>query len=66
MTTLDGTYPVRPFHPDGFFVTVQVDGQHPRVAALVCHQFDIVTLSLVDYVVNSLTGEQILSRRVGN
>src|SRR5260221_549966 len=34
MTTLDGTLPVRPFHPNRFFGTVQVDGQHPRVAAL--------------------------------
>ncbi len=49
MTRLDRTLPVRPFHLDGFFGTVQVDVQHPRVAALVCHQFDIVALSLVGY-----------------
>ncbi len=49
MTILNGTLPVRPFHPDGFFGTVQVDGQHPRVAALVCHELDVVTISLVGY-----------------
>ncbi len=49
MTILDGTLPVRPFHPEGFFGTVQVDGQHPRVAALACHQLDVVAISLVGY-----------------
>ncbi len=49
MTILNGTLPVRPFHPDGFFGTVQVDGQHPRVAALVCHELDVVVISLVGY-----------------
>ena len=49
MTMLNGTLPVRPFHPDGFFGTVQVDGQHPRVAALVCHELDVVVISLVGY-----------------
>ncbi len=49
MTILNGTLPVRPFHPDGFFGTVQVDGQHPRVAALVCHELDVVAISLVGY-----------------
>src|SRR5712692_6356622 len=49
MTILDGTLPARPFHPDGFFGTVQVDGQHPRVAALVCHELDVVAISLVGY-----------------
>jgi len=49
MTILNGTLPVRPFHPDGFFGTVQVDGQHPRVAALACHELDVVAISLVGY-----------------
>jgi hypothetical protein len=49
MTILGGTLPVRPFHPDGFFGTVQVDGQHPRVAALACHELDVVVISLVGY-----------------
>ncbi len=49
MSTLDGTLPLRPFHPDRFFGTVQVDGQHPRVAALACHELDVVAISLVGY-----------------
>jgi len=49
MTILGGTLPVRPFHPDGFFGAVQVDGQHPRVAALACHELDVVVISLVGY-----------------
>jgi hypothetical protein len=49
MTILNGTLPVRSFHPDGFFGTVQVDGQHPRVAALACHELDVVVISLVGY-----------------
>ncbi len=49
MFSLAGTYPVRTFHPDGFFGTVQVDGQHPRVAALVCHELEVVAISLVGY-----------------
>jgi hypothetical protein len=46
---LTGTLPVRAFHPDGFFGTLQMDGQHPRVAAIACHQLDVVVLSLVGY-----------------
>jgi hypothetical protein len=49
MTMLTGTLPVRPFHPDRFFGTVQVDGQRPRVAALACHGLDVVAISLVGY-----------------
>lgn len=46
---LSGTLPVRAFHPERFFGTLQVDGQLPRVAALVCHELNIVAISLVGY-----------------
>src|SRR5437588_261716 len=46
---LTGTLPVRAFHPDTFFGTLQVDGQLPRVAAVVCHELNVVALSLVGY-----------------
>src|SRR5579859_1005376 len=46
---LTGTLPVRAFHPERFFGTLQVDGQLPRVAALVCHELDVVVISLVGY-----------------
>lgn len=48
-TILTGTLPVRAFHPDRFFGTLHIDGQQPRVAALVCHQMDVVAISLVGY-----------------
>ena len=40
MTLLDGTLPVRPFHPDGFVGMVEADGQRVRVAALACEGYD--------------------------
>ncbi len=46
---LTGTLPVRPFHPNGFFGTLHIDGQQPRVAAVACYQLDVVALSLVGY-----------------
>ncbi len=49
MTLLDGTLPVRPFHPDGFVGTVEADGQRVRVAALACEQTMPVLLSLVGF-----------------
>ena len=45
---LTGTWPVR-MHADRFFGTVKVDGQHPRVAGLACHDGDVVAISLVGY-----------------
>ncbi len=46
---LTGTWPVRT-HADRFFGTVKVDGQHPRVAGLICdHRGDVVAISLVGY-----------------
>jgi len=49
MTLLDGTLPVRPFHPDGFVGMVEADGQQVRVAALACEGTMLVTLSLVGF-----------------
>ena len=49
MTLLDGTLPVRPFHPDGFVGMVEADGQQVRVAALACENTMLVTLSLVGF-----------------
>ncbi len=43
-----GTWPVR-MHADRFFGTINVDGQHPRVAALACYKGDVVAISLVGY-----------------
>lgn len=49
MTLLDGTLPVRPFHPDGFVGTLQADGQQVRVAAIACDGRQVVLLSLVGF-----------------
>jgi hypothetical protein len=49
MTSLDGTLPVRPFHPDGFVGTLQADGQQVRVAALCCDEEQVIALSLVGF-----------------
>src|SRR2546421_10419988 len=43
---LDGTLPLRPFHPEGFVGTMQADGQNVRVAALACDETRVVALSL--------------------
>src|SRR6266568_6587145 len=49
MTLLDGTLPLRPFHPDGFVGTLQADGQQVRVAALACDDGRVIALSLVGF-----------------
>jgi hypothetical protein len=49
MTLLDGTLPLRPFHPDGFVGSLQADGQQVRVAALVCDDERVIALSLVGF-----------------
>ena len=46
---LDGTLPLRPFHPDGFVGNMQADGQQVRVAALACDETRVVALSLVGF-----------------
>jgi hypothetical protein len=46
---LDGTLPLRPFHPEGFVGTMQADGQNVRVAALACDETRVVALSLVGF-----------------
>jgi hypothetical protein len=46
---LDGSLPLRPFHPDGFVGSVQADGQQVRVAALACDETRVVALSLVGF-----------------
>src|SRR5260221_9655996 len=46
---LDGTLPLRPFHPDGFVGALQADGQQVRVAALACDEERVVALSLVGF-----------------
>ena len=46
---LDGTLPLRPFHPDGFVGIMQADGQQVRVAALACDETRVVALSLVGF-----------------
>src|SRR5712691_6665133 len=46
---LDGTLPLRSFHPDGFVGTMQADGQQVRVAALACDETRVVALSLVGF-----------------
>jgi hypothetical protein len=48
-TLLDGTLPLRPFHPDGFVGTLQADGQQVRVAALACDAERVIALSLVGF-----------------
>ena len=49
MTLLDGTLPLRPFHPDGFAGSLQADGQQVRVAALACDAERVIALSLVGF-----------------
>ena len=46
---LDGTLPLRPFHPNGFVGTIEADGQQVRVAALACDETRVVVLSLVGF-----------------
>lgn len=46
---LDGSLPLRPFHPDGFVGTMQADGQQVRVAALACDGDHLVALSLIGF-----------------
>src|SRR5260221_5963087 len=46
---LDGTLPLRPFHPDGFVGALQADGQQVRVAALACDEERVVAISLVGF-----------------
>jgi hypothetical protein len=48
-TLLDGTLPVRPFHPDGFIGSLQADGQQVRVAVLACDDERVIALSLVGF-----------------
>src|SRR6266516_5936696 len=49
MSLLDGTLPVRHFHPDGFVGSLQADGQQVRVAALACDDERMIALSLVGF-----------------
>jgi hypothetical protein len=49
VSVLDGTLPVRPFHPDDFVGTLQADGQQVRVAALACDDERIIALSLIGF-----------------
>ncbi len=49
VTSLDGTLPLRPFHPDGFVGSLQADGQQVRVAALACDDERMVAISLVGF-----------------
>jgi hypothetical protein len=49
MGLLDGTLPLRPFHPEGFVGTLSADGQQVRVAALACDGERVVALSLVSF-----------------
>src|SRR5260221_11340072 len=48
-TLLDGTLPLRPFHPDDFVGSLQADGQQVRVAALACDDERVIALSLVGF-----------------
>jgi len=48
-TLIDGTLPVRPFHPDGFVGSLLADGQQVRVAALACDDERVIALSLVGF-----------------
>src|SRR5581483_6625161 len=48
-SSLVGTWPLRPYHPDGFVGTLSADGQQVRVAALACDGERLVTLSLVGF-----------------
>src|SRR5947209_11314756 len=47
-TLLTGSWPIRT-HANRFYGTVKADGQHPRVAGLVCDDGDVVAISLVGY-----------------
>ncbi len=49
VSVLDGTLPVRPFHPDDFVGSLQADGQQVRVAALACDDERIIALSLIGF-----------------
>lgn len=49
LSPLDGSLPLRPYHPDGFVGTMQADGQQVRVAALACDEMRVVALSLVGF-----------------
>jgi len=49
MSLLDGTWPLRPFHPEGFVGALSADGQQVRVAALACDEERVVALSLVGF-----------------
>ena len=49
MHVFTGTLPVRPYHPTQFYGTIKADGQVPKVAALACHQQEVVAISLVGY-----------------
>jgi hypothetical protein len=50
MMRLEGTLPVRPYHPDGFVGTLEADGQQVNVAALACTSDEhVVLLSLVGF-----------------
>lgn len=46
---LTGSLPVRAFHPDHFFGTIEHDGQPIRVAALATHPTGVALLSLIGY-----------------
>ena len=49
MHVFTGTLPVRPYHPTQVYGTIKADGQVPKVAALACHQQEVVAISLVGY-----------------
>ncbi len=49
VTLLDGTLPLRPFHPDGFVGSLEADGQHVRAAALACDDERMIAISLVGF-----------------
>lgn len=46
---LTGSLPVRAFHPDHFFGTIEHDGQPIKVAALAAHPTGVALLSLIGY-----------------
>ncbi len=46
---LTGSLPVRAFHPDRFFGTIEHDGQPIKVAALAAHAGGVALLSLIGY-----------------
>jgi hypothetical protein len=49
VNVLEGTLPVRPYHPDGFVGKIEADGQQVNVAALACVGEHVVLLSLVGF-----------------